>query len=225
MKDAALRTKQRTCMTKSGRHDRYAGVKPPAQGSPSLKSVYQRFQLGTEVDGDHQSTFVDHPHFECLVLLRSDGAKPPRGVHKEAGEIRSRISKDDTLHDGRSVIYQMLGSNQRIYVRAALPRMKQLAPRGRQLKPRGQSGPVPVQSRDRVDTWRAWYKTAEWRAIRWDVLVSAAFTCVRCKRVYPSADLVGDHKRPHRGDCDLFFDRTNVQCMCATCHNRDKYPS
>lgn len=174
-------------MTKSGRHDRYAGVKPPAQGSPSLKSVYQRFQLGTEVDGHHQSIFVDHPHVECLVLPRSDGAKPPRGVHKEAGEIRSRISKDDTLHDGRSVIYQMLGGNQRIYVRAALPRMKQLAPRGRQLKPRGQSGPVPVRSRDRVDTWRAWYKTAEWRAIWWGTTSVRIAVTVTCSSTGPTS--------------------------------------
>ncbi len=103
-----------------------------------------------------------------------------------------------------------------------MPHMKQLAPRGRQLKPRGQSGPAPVRTRDRVDTWRAWYKTAEWRAIRWGVLVAAHFTCVRCELVFESADLVGDHIKPHRGNRDLFFDRTNVQCMCATCHSRDK---
>ncbi|WP_167622076.1 HNH endonuclease [Paracoccus sp. AK26] len=100
--------------------------------------------------------------------------------------------------------------------------MKQLAPRGRQLKPRGQSGLGPGRARDRVDTWRAWYKTAEWRAIRWEALVSAYFTCVRCGLVYDSANLVGDHKRPHRGNRELFFDRTNVQCMCADCHNRHK---
>ena len=105
-----------------------------------------------------------------------------------------------------------------------MPRMKQLAPRGRQLTMRGgrSANDQPMRSRDRIDTWRKWYKTAEWRAIRWDALVGANFTCVRCKRVHESADLVGDHIRPHRGDRDLFFDRSNVQCMCATCHSRDK---
>ncbi|KJZ31643.1 hypothetical protein TW83_07725 [Paracoccus sp. S4493] len=103
-----------------------------------------------------------------------------------------------------------------------MARMRQLAPRGQQLKPRGSGGGVPVRSRDRIDTWRKWYKTAEWQAIRWDVLVAASFTCVRCKRVFESAQLVGDHIKAHRGDRDMFFDRTNVQCMCATCHNRDK---
>ena len=101
-------------------------------------------------------------------------------------------------------------------------RMTQLAQRGQQLKPRGNGGAAPVRSRDRIDTWRKWYKTAEWQAIRWDVLVAARFTCVRCKRIFESAQLVGDHIRAHRGDRDLFFDRANVQCMCATCHSRDK---
>lgn len=103
-----------------------------------------------------------------------------------------------------------------------MPRMKQLAQRGQQLKPRGSCGGVPVRSRDRIDTWRKWYKTAEWQAIRWDVLVAANFTCVRCKRIFASANLVGDHIKRHSGDRELFFDRSNVQCMCATCHNRDK---
>lgn len=103
-----------------------------------------------------------------------------------------------------------------------MARLRQLAPRGRQMKPRGQSGPSPVRSRDRVDAWRAWYKTAEWRALRWDVLVAALFTCRRCGIIGQSRDLVADHIKPHRGDRDLFFDRANMQCLCATCHNRDK---
>lgn len=103
-----------------------------------------------------------------------------------------------------------------------MPRMRQLLQRGQQLKPRGSNAGALIRSRDRIDTWRKWYKTAEWRAIRWDTLVAASFTCVRCKRIFESADLVGDHIRPHRGDRDLFFDRSNVQCMCATCHSRDK---
>lgn len=103
-----------------------------------------------------------------------------------------------------------------------MARMKQLAPRGRKLQPRGTNALAPARSRDRIDTWRKWYKTAEWRALRWDVLVAANFTCVMCRRVFESAQLVGDHIKPHRGDRDLFFDRQNLQCLCAICHNRDK---
>lgn len=103
-----------------------------------------------------------------------------------------------------------------------MARMKQLAQRGRQLKPRGSNTPAPVRSRDRIDTWRKWYKTAEWKSLRWDVLVAAHFTCVRCQVVGESRDLVADHVRPHRGDHAMFFDKFNLQCLCATCHNRDK---
>lgn len=103
-----------------------------------------------------------------------------------------------------------------------MARMKQLAMRGRSLKARGSNTAVPVRTRDRIDVWRAWYKTAEWRALRWDVLVAAHFTCARCGFIGTSPDLVGDHVRPHRGDRDLFFARDNLQCLCAPCHNSDK---
>lgn len=103
-----------------------------------------------------------------------------------------------------------------------MARLKQLAPRGRQLKPRGQSGPAPVRIRDRVDTWRAWYKTSEWQALRAEVLFDAMYTCARCGGVGRSRDLVADHIRPHRGDRDLFFQRANLQCLCAGCHNSYK---
>lgn len=103
-----------------------------------------------------------------------------------------------------------------------MARMKQLAPRGQQLQPRGSNAAVPVRSRDRVDTWRKWYKTADWRALRWEVLVQEHFTCRRCRRIFNSPELVADHIEPHRGDRDLFFDRQNLQCLCAGCHNSDK---
>ncbi|MER2520230.1 MAG: HNH endonuclease signature motif containing protein [Bdellovibrionales bacterium] len=31
---------------------------------------------------------------------------------------------------------------------------------------------------------------------------------------------VVDHVIPHKGNMDLFWDRTNWQPLCATCHNR-----
>lgn len=103
-----------------------------------------------------------------------------------------------------------------------MARLKQLAPRGRSLGARGRPAAPVVRTRDRVDTWRAWYKTAEWRALRWSVLVDELFTCRRCGFVGESAMMVADHDKPHRGDRALFFDRQNLQCLCADCHNRDK---
>lgn len=104
-----------------------------------------------------------------------------------------------------------------------MARLRQLAPRGHQLVLRGGSREAtPQRTRDRVDRWRRWYKTAEWRQMRWAVLVDAAFTCVRCGVIGSGPDLVADHITPHRGDHDLFFDRSNLQCLCASCHSGAK---
>lgn len=79
------------------------------------------------------------------------------------------------------------------------------------------------RARDRVHEWRAWYKTQEWRRLRWSVLVRDLFTCQMCRRVEADTSrLVGDHKVAHRGDRALFFDDANVWCLCKTCHDSTK---
>ncbi|WP_223799102.1 HNH endonuclease [Sphingomonas nostoxanthinifaciens] len=67
------------------------------------------------------------------------------------------------------------------------------------------------------------YKTAEWRRLRWATLVRDAFTCQRCGRIEgDSSKLVADHRKPHRGDLVLFWDDTNIQCLCKPCHDGAK---
>lgn len=41
--------------------------------------------------------------------------------------------------------------------------------------------------------------------------------CAECKDELAS---VVDHKTPHKGDPELFWDQTNWQELCPTCHNR-----
>lgn len=44
--------------------------------------------------------------------------------------------------------------------------------------------------------------------------------CVRCEargRVVVATDV--DHIKPHRGDMALFWDRSNWQSLCASCHS------
>ncbi|TWI29726.1 HNH endonuclease [Paracoccus sulfuroxidans] len=103
-----------------------------------------------------------------------------------------------------------------------MARLKQLTPRvgalqQRMPQPHGQS-----RVRDQVYAWRKWYKLQRWRDLRWQVLVDAMFTCARCQRVGAGPDLVADHKEPHRGDADLFWDRRNLQCLCKPCHDGEK---
>lgn len=106
-----------------------------------------------------------------------------------------------------------------------MARLKQLAPRVGSLASRVQSigaGPDRLKRRDQIVAWRKWYKTSEWQRLRRDCLIAALYTCTMCGFIGQSRDLVADHKTPHRGDRDLFFDPGNLQCLCATCHNRDK---
>ena len=59
------------------------------------------------------------------------------------------------------------------------------------------------------------YESAEWRKRR------AAFlkkypTCFICGK--PAT--IADHIVPHRGDLNLFYDDSNLQPMCQSCHSR-----
>lgn len=90
---------------------------------------------------------------------------------------------------------------------------------------------------------RALYFTTRWRTLRWEVLVDAHFRCARCGREHPTLtpicdalaplgqlgivkgrapDYVADHINPHRGIEERFWDRGNLQCLCASCHSGAK---
>jgi 5-methylcytosine-specific restriction endonuclease McrA len=87
------------------------------------------------------------------------------------------------------------------------------------------------QSRDalryREQPWRAWYNTAEWKALRREVIRRDRWTCqqtgVLCigKANTPNAPVI-DHILPHRGDRDLFFDIANLQLVAKAWHDGEK---
>jgi HNH endonuclease. len=56
-----------------------------------------------------------------------------------------------------------------------------------------------------------------WRKARLEFLYFHPF-CAMCGQ---SATLV-DHIKPHRGDDRLFWDRTNWQALCTSCHSKHK---
>lgn len=104
-------------------------------------------------------------------------------------------------------------------------RLSNLRPR---LRPAPSSRLQPAdQTRDQKrlaeSPWRAWYTSRRWRKLRWKCLVRDGFTCQRCGRLTAdTSQLVADHKVPHRGDPDLFWDLGNLAAMCAPCHNSAK---
>lgn len=71
--------------------------------------------------------------------------------------------------------------------------------------------------------WKAWYKTARWRALRLKVFLRDLFQCRKCKRIEgDTSKLVCDHITPHRGDERLFWDEANLQTLCKDCHDKVK---
>lgn len=77
-------------------------------------------------------------------------------------------------------------------------------------------------------SWRSGKKTAErgygarWQRER-EKYLRLNPLCVFCRRdgrVVPAT--VVDHKTPHRGDMDLFWDCNNWQSMCGPCHSGEK---
>lgn len=89
---------------------------------------------------------------------------------------------------------------------------------------------VPIDSasveRRRADfnPVRPLYRTARWGKLRWSVLIRDLFTCQMCGRVETDTSaLVCDHRRPHRGNLDLFWDEENLQTLCVSpCHSKLK---
>ena len=89
--------------------------------------------------------------------------------------------------------------------------------------------PKPVSAGGKSASWRvdrssssARGYTYEWQQARAEFLRSNHW-CVMCrKRGRFTAATVIDHINPHNGDMVLFWDRTNWQSLCTTCHSKHK---
>ena len=70
--------------------------------------------------------------------------------------------------------------------------------------------------------YRRLYKTARWLRLRKSHLEREPL-CVFClitEDIEPAT--VVDHKKPHKGSLDLFYDPSNLQSLCAQHHNGAK---
>lgn len=70
--------------------------------------------------------------------------------------------------------------------------------------------------------WHHLYQTAAWKRLRERQLTHQPLCefCLVTEDV--TAAEVVDHKKPHKGDIDLFHDATNLQSLCAHHHNSAK---
>jgi 5-methylcytosine-specific restriction protein A len=64
------------------------------------------------------------------------------------------------------------------------------------------------------------YATGWWQRTRAEVLRRQPLCaeCAKIGRVTPATEV--DHIIPHRGKRELFFDRSNLQPLCHSCHSR-----
>lgn len=82
------------------------------------------------------------------------------------------------------------------------------------------------RQRDATQPWRAWYKTARWQKLKLSVHVRDMYVCQRtgviCLGKYPAPNSpVANHKQPHRGDPELFWDPDNIETIAKSVHDSD----
>lgn len=78
------------------------------------------------------------------------------------------------------------------------------------------------KTRDSRPPWVKWYKTSAWKRLRKSQLNREPL-CRFCKRkgIITQGNTV-DHISPHRGKMEKFFDITNLQTLCKSCHSSTK---
>lgn len=70
--------------------------------------------------------------------------------------------------------------------------------------------------------WAAWYQSTRWRKSR-KAFLSANPLCSECRKYERvTVATIVDHIEPHKGDEDKFWDQSNWQGLCASCHSMHK---
>jgi 5-methylcytosine-specific restriction protein A len=75
-----------------------------------------------------------------------------------------------------------------------------------------------------ADEYRKLYYTKQWRTLRGTILTRDHYRCQRCNvnltsgRSDPRSAIV-HHKQPHKGNLTLFYDPSNLEAVCWSCHS------
>ena len=109
-----------------------------------------------------------------------------------------------------------------------MAKLKALPGRLATLQPRIGFAPGDEKAADKSRTvmapWRAWYKTERWRRLRHEVFVRDLYKCQRtgvlCIGKHPAPNSpVANHKVPHKGNPDLFWDINNLEPVSKEVHD------
>lgn len=76
------------------------------------------------------------------------------------------------------------------------------------------------QRSNEAKAWHRLYNLPAWKQLRAEQLLKHPF-CAECAKagIRRRATEV-DHKKPHKGNRTLFFDKDNLQSLCKKCHSR-----
>ena len=70
--------------------------------------------------------------------------------------------------------------------------------------------------------WHRLYNSKRWRAYRDQQLRKEPLCAFCAKDGRVTAATVADHRIPHKGDLNLFWDAENLQSLCGPCHSGRK---
>jgi len=82
----------------------------------------------------------------------------------------------------------------------------------------------PDYRSEEAAAYRALYRTKRWKQLRESVLVRDLFTCQQTSVILTNGknnprSAVVHHKRPHKGDPELFYDPDNLEAVCKAWHD------
>lgn len=70
---------------------------------------------------------------------------------------------------------------------------------------------------------RMWSKSKRWQTLRAYILARDNYTCQEegcgILLIHKTHLLVAHHKKPHKGDAILFWDKDNIETVCKQCHD------
>jgi hypothetical protein len=61
------------------------------------------------------------------------------------------------------------------------------------------------------------YGSSAWRSLRKQAFERDGYECCLCHRL--TSNPIADHRAPHNGNRELFFNLDNVQTLCPSCHS------
>lgn len=84
-----------------------------------------------------------------------------------------------------------------------------------------------LSAREASGACRAWYHSAKWQELRQEIFIRDLYTCQATGLVLPGKHPAGnspvcDHRIPHNGDPELFWDRGNLQTVAKSWHDARK---